>query len=88
MQFLLKQVNGSYTAVYYIVLKPGLEGYGPSYNKTSPFYYNIIMSLTMKFLRETNVKCSCLVHQVTVVKVSWKVPHAESIYFEKSSISR
>ena len=37
MQFLLKQVNGSYTAVYYIVLKPGLEGYGPSYNKTSPF---------------------------------------------------
>ena len=68
---------------YYIVLKPGLEGYGPSYNKTSPFYYNIIMSLTMKFLRETNVKCSCLVHQVTVVKVSWKVPHAESIYFER-----
>ena len=86
MQFLLKQVNGFYTAVilqYYIVLKPGLEGYGPSYNKTSPFYYNIIMSLTMKFLRETNVKCSCLVHQVTVVKVSWKVPHAESIYFER-----
>ena len=83
MQFLLKQVNGSYTAVYYIVLKPGLEGYGPSYNKTPPFYYNIIMSLTMKFLRETNVKCSCLVHQVTVVKVSWKVPHAESIYFER-----
>ena len=42
----------------------------------------------MKFLRETNVKCSCLVHQVTVVKVSWKVPHAESIYFEKSIDSK
>ena len=60
----------------------------PHIIKLPPFYYNIIiMSLTMKFLRETNVKCSCLVHQVTVVKVSWKVPHAESIYFEKS-ISR
>ena len=46
------------------------------------------MSLTMKFLRETNVKCSCLVHQVTVVKVSWKVPHAESIYFERVSVDR
>ena len=36
-----------------------------------------------EILRETNVKCSCLVHQVTVVKLSWKVPHAESIYFER-----